>query len=220
MTAAATPFVFCGGVELRQALDRHAHDARELGARIAEVPADSLFFHVHGYFLRHRPFTTAYGNDFARWAAVELDDAALAERLAVVDPFAFPSLEALREDLVANVSDHVRDVAAPPRVEWERAFHFQQSVIVEVPLGVTATTLAEFRDALAGVDASAIYVHMVAARARRGRRSGDFALWFRTALERPELAERVERVDLFMATLERVRARLLALIDEELAERP
>src|SRR2546429_6904671 len=65
--------------------------------RLEEVPADSVFFHTFGYFLRHRPFTTAYGNDFARWAALEIGDRALAERLAVVDPFAFATVEALRE---------------------------------------------------------------------------------------------------------------------------
>src|SRR5262245_15327690 len=97
---AARPFRFAGCVELRQVLDVHALDERELLHRIAEVPADSIFFHTFGYFLRHRAFTTAYGNDFARWAALEIGDNALAERLAVVDPFAFATLEALREHLV------------------------------------------------------------------------------------------------------------------------
>src|SRR2546422_6499130 len=64
--------------------------------RLAEVPTDSIFFHTFGYFLRHRPFTTAYGNDFARWAALEIGDRALAERLAVVDPFAFPDRKSTR----------------------------------------------------------------------------------------------------------------------------
>src|SRR5439155_232429 len=80
---AARPFRFAGCVELRQTLDVHALDERELMHRIAEVPADSIFFHTFGYFLRHRALTTAYGNDFSRWAALEIGDHALAERLAV-----------------------------------------------------------------------------------------------------------------------------------------
>ena len=51
------------------------------------------------------------------------------------------------------------------RVEFDRAFHFQRSHLVEVPLGLTATTLAEFRAGLASVDASAIYLHIVETRA-------------------------------------------------------
>ena len=103
MRTAARPLHFAGCVELRQTLDVHAHDERELMSRIAEVPADSVSFHTFGYFLRHHPHTTAYGNDFARWAALEIGDRALAERLAVVDPFAFPRLDALRDHLVAII---------------------------------------------------------------------------------------------------------------------
>lgn len=215
---AEQPFVFMGCVEVRQALDRHAVDERELLDRLEEVPAGSIFYHTHGYFLRHRPITTAYGNDFARWAAVELRDVELAERLAVVDPFEFPSLEDLREELVTIVHDHLRGLTWVPRVEAGGAFHFQQSHIVEVPLIRDVTTLAEFREGLAAVDASAVYFHMVEARARLGRRSGDFAEWLRTSLELPELADRIERIDTYMASLERVRARVLSLVDQALEE--
>jgi len=103
-----------------------------------------------------------------------------------------------------------------PRVETGDPFHFQQSYIVEVELGPPATSLAEFRDGLASVDASAIYFHMVEARARLGRRSGDFAEWIRTSLRLADLADRIERVDTYMTSLERVRARVLALVDTEL----
>lgn len=220
MKTAESPFTFIGCVELRQALDKHARDERELMDRLEEVPAGSVFYHTHGYFLRHRPVTTAYGNDFARWAAVEVRDQALAERLAVVDPFEYPNLEDLREELVTIVNDHLRRLSWVPRVEFGQAFHFQQSHIVEIPLGPTATSLGEFREGLAAVDASAIYFHMVEARTRLGRRSGDFAEWLRTSLELPELAERVERLDTYMASLERVRARVLSLVDQALENGP
>src|SRR4029453_9311023 len=156
---ATRPFRFAGCVELRQTLDVHALDERELMNRIAEVPAGSIFFHTFGYFLRHRAFTPAYGNDFARWAALEVGDHALAERLAVVDPFSFATLEQLREHLASIVQDHLRGREAERRVEFERGFPFQQPHIVEVPLGHTAETLVEFRAGLAGVDESAIYLH-------------------------------------------------------------
>jgi Family of unknown function (DUF5752) len=208
-------FVFTACVELRQALDRHAQDARELMERLEGAPDDSVFFHVHGYFLRHRPVTTAYGNDFARWAAVELGDVALAERLAVVDPFQHDSLLALREELVTIIHSHLRG-DPPPRVEFQRAFHFQQSRMVPVPLGPSVRTLAEFRQGLSTVDASAIYLHMVEVGARIGRRGGDFAAWLRAALNLPGLAEQIERLDLYLTTPERVRGRLLALIDQAL----
>jgi len=216
-SSAAHPFRFAGCIEVRQTLDVHALDERELMQRIAEVPAGSIFFHTFGYFLRHRAFTTAYGNDFARWAAVEIGDSALAERLAVVDPFGFSSVEELREHLVTILQDHLRGRDVVRRVEFDRGFHFQQSHIVEVPLGVSAETLVEFRAGLATVDESAIYVHTVATRARQ-RRSEAFSEWLRDSLALPELAEQFERADPYLTSLERVRGRLLSLVDSALAE--
>jgi uncharacterized protein DUF5752 len=218
-TATATdPFRFIGCVELRQSLDQRATDERELLDRLEDVPAGSIFYHTHGYFLRHRPITTAYGNDFASWVAVHVRDQVLAERLAVINPFEFPSLEAIREELLSVVHDHLARLSVVPRVEFGEVFHFQQSHIVEVPLGSAAGTLAEFRQGLAEVDASAIYYHMVEARARLGRRSGDFAEWLRTSLGMSALAEKIQRIDAYMTSLERVRARVLALVDTALEE--
>jgi len=217
MRTAARPLHFAGCVELRQTLDVHAHDERELMSRIAEVPADSIYFHTFGYFLRHHPQTTAYGNDFARWAALEIGDRALAERLAVVDPFAFPRLDALRDHLLAILGDHLQRHAVGGHLEFDRAFHFQRSHIVEVPLGLAAASLAEFRAGLARVDESAIYLHSVETRVRAGRAEA-FTTWLGDALGIPELAERFERVDPYLTTLERVRGRLLSFVDEALED--
>jgi hypothetical protein len=210
------PFIFIGCVELRETLDYRADDERELLERLEEIPAGSIFYHTHGYFLRHRPVTTAYGNDFAAWVATQVRDQVLAERLAVVNPFECVSLEDLREELVSIISDHVMHRTAVPRVEFGDPFFFQQSHIVEVELGAPAANLAEFRQGLAEVDSSAIYYHMVEARARLGRRSGDFAEWTRSSLGLPDLAERIERIDTYMTSLERVRARVLSLVDAAL----
>lgn len=211
--SAAEPFVFFGCVELRQALDKTALDERELMDRLEEVPAGSIFYHTHGYFLRHRPVGIAYGNDFARWVAADLRDQALAERLALVDPFEWKDIEDLREELITIIHDHVTRLSSVPRVEFGEAFHFQQSHIIEVPLGPTARTLAEFRAGLASVEASAVYFHLVEARARLGRSSGDFTEWLRTSLGMPDLADRISRIDTYMTSLERVRARVLSLVD-------
>ena len=185
-----------------------------------KVPAGSVFYHTHGYFLRHRPITTAYGNDFASWVATQVRDQVLAERLAVVNPFEFATLEQLREELVSIIHDHLLRLSAVPRVGFGEPFYFQQSHIVEVTRGPGATTLAEFRAGLAAVDASAIYFHMVEARTRLGRRAGDFAEWIRTSLEQPELADSIERIDTYLTSLERVRARVLALVDGVMEARP
>jgi hypothetical protein len=213
---ARTPFVFTGCVELRQTLNLRAQDERELMDRLEEAPVAAILFHTYGYFLRHRPMTMAYGNDFAAWVATQVRDQVLAERLAVVNPFEFDSLESLREELTTVVNDHLLRLSSVPRTEFGEPFYFQQSDVVQVPLGPGVTTLAEFRNALADVDASAIYFHMIEARARLGRRADDFSEWIRSSLGLPALADRITRIDAYMTSLERVRARVLSLVDTEL----
>ena len=145
-----------------------------------------------------------------------LADSTQSDDLPTVDPFEWRHLEDLREELVTIIHDHLARLSSVPRVEFGETFHFQQSHIIQVPLGATARTLAEFRAGVAAVEASAIYFHMVEARARLGRASGDFAEWLRDSLGLPELAERVDRIDTYMTSLERVRARVLSLVDEAL----
>src|SRR5437016_1383974 len=151
---------------------------------------------------------------------VHRGDRVLGERLAVVDPFDFADPEQLREELISIVSDHLGHLRAPPRVDDGEPFHFVQSHVVEIPTGLEARTLAEFRDRLAEVEASAIYYHTVLARARLGRGAGDFAGWLRGSLGRDDLAAAVERTDPYLSSLERVRSRLLDVLDAALDAGP
>jgi uncharacterized protein DUF5752 len=213
-------FRFRGCVELLESLGVSARDERELVELLAHVPAAAVFNHTYGYFLRHRVFTGPYANDFATWAVVHVRDRALGERLAVVDPFDFADLEALRAELIAIVSDHLAHLPAVPRVTEGEPFNFLQSHAIEIPTGHEARTLVEFRDGLAEIEASAVYYHTVLARARLGRPGGDFAAWLRGALGREDLAARFERADPYLSSLERVRAELLGLLDAALDGEP
>lgn len=216
MREARTPFVFVGCHELRENLGWRAHDARELLECLEQVPLGAVFHHVYGYFLRHRLYVGPYANDFASWAAVQLRDRVLAERLAVLDPFDFGALEQIREEILSIVGDHLARQPSALRVVDGEPFYFVQSHIVEIPTAQVARTLVEFRQCLAEVDASAVYYHMVEARVRLGRGSGDFAEWLRASLERADLAAEVGRIDLYFLSLERVRARILGLLDAAL----
>src|SRR2546430_359724 len=103
---ASQPFIFTGCVEVRQALDHRATDERELLERLEEVPAGSVFYHTHGYFLRQRTITTGYGNDFASWGATPVRDQVLAERPPALNPLEFASLEHPREEPASIIHDH------------------------------------------------------------------------------------------------------------------
>ncbi|TMA46954.1 MAG: hypothetical protein E6J71_11290 [Deltaproteobacteria bacterium] len=211
--AARTPFPFLGCWELQEMLGRRAYDERELLEHLEEVPLDSIYFHTHSVFLRERGLPGPYPNDFATWAAIQVRDRVLGEKLGIIDPQDLSDLESLRTEVVSLIDDHLSQLGAVPRVIFGEPFYFMQSRVLEVPTGVKVRTLREFRDVLSTVDSSVVYLHVVEARGRKGRRRHDFATWVDEQLGLPELAAAMARLNPFPFGVEEVRRRLVALCD-------
>ena len=214
---AEEPFLFIGCSELQEILGKEADDEKRLVELIEEVPLDSIYYHTHSFFLRHHYIPGAYANDFAQWVANQVRDLVLGERLAVLDPFDFKNLEALREELISIIDDHLSRTSVVPRVIFGKPFYFKQSRIIEVPTALRARTLQDFRSALSEVEISAIYYHMFEARIRLPREESDFSLWIRKNLGLPELSERIRALNPYVGSLERLRSSLLVACDDFLA---
>jgi hypothetical protein len=204
-------FIACS--EIQEILGKQAEDERSLAELLEEVPLDSVYFHTHGYLLRHRFIERTYPNDFAEWAGEQVRDHVLAERLAVVDPFDFPSVEALREELISVLDDHLSSLASVPRAGFGTPFYFNRSRILEVPTGLESRTLREFREAISEVDVSAIYFHIFEAHLRLQREENDFSAWIRNGLRLPDLADRMRTLNPYLGSLERLRSSLLTMCD-------
>jgi hypothetical protein len=211
--AARTPFSFLGCWELQEMLGRRAYDERELLEHLEEVPLDSIYFHTHSVFLRARGLPGTYPNDFATWAAIQVRDRVLGEKLGIIDPHDLPDLESLRTEVVSLIDDHLSQLGAVPRVIFGEPFYFMQSRVLEIPTGVKVRTLREFRDVLSTADSSVVYLHVIEARGRKGRRRHDFATWVDEQLGLPELAAAMARLNPFPFGVEEVRRRLVALCD-------
>lgn len=208
-SAESKPFQFMVCWELREMLGRRAQDVQELLEGLEEVPVGSIYFHTHSYFLRHAYIAGPYPNDFANWAAIQVRDRVLGERLAVIDPFEATDLEALRSEIITIIDDHLSHVGSVPRVVFGELFYFMQSRVLAVPAGIRARTLPELREALERVDASAVYYHVFEAMARRGRRRTDFAVWADDGLGMPDLAAKLQAVNPYLTSLEALRRRLV-----------
>ncbi len=211
---AGDPFAFIGCSELRESIARQADDEKELAELIEEVPLDSIHFHTHSYFLRHGLIEGAYPNDFAQWVVMQIGDHVLGERLAVLDPFDYPDLENLREELISVIDDHLSRSPIIPRVVFGQPFHFKRSRILEVPIGLEARTLQDFRDIVADIDVSTIYYHMFEAHFRLRRAENDFSAWIRTSLGLTTLADRIRSINPYQGSLERLRSTLISACDE------
>jgi hypothetical protein len=215
---AGQPFRFIGCAEVQEILGQEAEDEKRLVELLEEVPLDSIYFHTHSNFLRHSHLERAYPNDFAQWVAMEVRDRLLAERLAVIDPFDFKGLEALREELISVIDDHLSRAAIVPRVIFGEPFYFNQSRILQVPTDLEVGTLLEFRQALSVVDVSAIYFHMFEARHRLEHDKSDFSAWIQESLGLPDLAGRLRAINPYLGSLERLRSALLTVCDEFVAQ--
>ena len=199
-------------------LGRVARDELELLQHLEEVPVESIHHHTHAYFLRHPYLAGAYPNDFATWAAIQVRDRVLGERLAIVDPFDFEALEALRNALITIVDDHLAHTPIVPRVVYGEPFYFMTTTLFEIPTALEARTLREFREGLAAADVTVLYYHMFEAPRRR---RPTFDAWLEQQGE-AALAAQVRRLHPYTSDLEKLRRSLLALCDKrlEVEQRP
>ncbi len=215
---ALRPFQFVSCMELREVLGKRATDVVRLLELMEEVPLDSIYYHTHSFYLRHSYAQTLYPNDFATWVALYAHDRVLGEQLGVLDPFAYLSLDALRQEIITIIDDHLSSHPAVYRAMSGEPFDFIRSHVIEAPLDRQAWTLSEFRNAVREVEAGALYFHLCEARMRKTTGFDDFSHWLsaRDGLSMPELAAQVQRVVRLGLNLEGMRARIVALCDAEL----
>lgn len=208
-------FNFKGCIEIKELLGKKAGDELELLELIEEAPVDSIYYHMHSYFLRHRYIAGPYSNDFANWTAVQVRDRVLGEKLASVTPERFKSLEDIRMELIRIIDDHLSTIHAIPFVVHGEPFYFMKSIIIEVPTDVSVSSFQEFKGALKQIDISAIYNHIFEARLRVRKGRSDFSIWLEETPGKQELAKNFEAVDSYMYSLEGLRNKLLELCEGE-----
>jgi hypothetical protein len=209
------PFRFIGCTEVRELLGLRADTEIQLMEMLEDIPSDSIYYHTHSYFLRHVYLAGPYPNDFANWAAIQLRDRVLGEKLASVYFSQEKSIEDIRLELIEIIDVHVSELRVVPAASNGNPFHFVKSEIVEVPLERETKNLSEFMDALKNIHASAIYYHIFEARIRVRRGRNDFSIWLDEILGLHDLAERIEKIDFYMCSLEGLRARILELCERE-----
>ena len=72
----------------------------ELKEKAAQINESSIYYHFWGVKMNPQFVHTQHHNDFAAWAFHRLHDHILAEKLSVIDPTEFDSLEDLHQELM------------------------------------------------------------------------------------------------------------------------
>lgn len=193
---------------------KKAKSLRELLKLIVSVSDASLYHHTYQYFLKGH--IQEYTNDFAQWAGECLEERALAEHLANIDPYNFKKIAALRERLAETINDYLTRFPEPREVIPGNEFYFNETITLIFPAGTRARNLAEFFVGIRNVDTGSIYYHFYEARIRLGSGIDDFSKWLEDSLGLPILAAKIRSIDPFMHTTEGIREHIVEAVETEL----
>jgi hypothetical protein len=88
-------------------------------------------------------------------------------------------------------------------------FYFCASDTIVIPTTIVARNLQEFSDGLEKVSLNSIHYHFIDARLRLKLNSNDFSVWLDQEMDMGPLADRLNRVDIYTATLQDVRRQIV-----------
>jgi len=154
-----------------------AFNLRELRDRIASCSADVLYHHFCETPLAPSFDYPDYRNDFAVWIKHKLDDDILAERLGIIDPYSFPSMEKLRVATLDIIDDRLSELTVIPWARPGHEFYFTEASTVVFDTGERVLHPKDLGAAIGAMTTGSIYYHFLEARRRPPRCVDDFSSW-------------------------------------------
>ncbi len=202
----AEPFVVKDCALIAIATGEHVQTLRELREKIRTIGAGSIYYHFWGGLLRPRFDDPEFQNDFAVWSSRSLHDKTLAERLALIDPTDFDTLDDLRKELVEVIEERLEESELLPLQTASNRFYFVRSQIVVFDTLKRATTVEEMTSLLPHLSAGSIFYHFIDARRRTPLAKNDFSMWLMDfGDECQELLESISLIDPYFTTLTELR---------------
>jgi len=209
---AKTAFDFYTSSQLVEITGRKAADLKEFLELVKGLDDSSIFYHVHHAFREHQFAPGLYTNDFAHWVGEELNENALAEKLANINIKDFTELAALRGRIVEIIETYLQANPDHSRLEAKHKFYFCRNVGIVQKTKYVAWDLDEFCDGLRRVGLRSLFFHFFEARLRLGKKSNDFSDWIIDNFQDERLARRIEALDPYSRTLDELRDEIIALI--------
>ena len=196
-----------------------AMNLRELRDRIAVCGGNVLYHHFCETTLRPTFDDPDYRNDFAAWAKLYMRDRVLAERLGIIDPYTFDTMEELRAAVLDVIDDRLGEVTMIPWVRPGDEFIFREAIIVIFDTGERIRDPRELAPAILRMTDGSIYYHFMEGLRRPPVGKDDFSAWLLGAGdEYGQLIRSLGAIDFYFYSLARLRKELaLALTIAEVA---
>lgn len=197
------------------ATGKRTQNLSELKEQLIDIELDSLYYHFWGGLLRHPFDDPEYHNDFAIWCARDLHDLKLAERLSVIDPKEYDSLEDLRSEIIEVIDERLDEIDYPLYVRREDRFEFIRSQIVIFNTGLKIHSPVEFCKILPRLSLGSIFYHFIDANRRTPLHIDDFRNWlFNFGDKYKSLITQIAEVDPYFSSLFTLRDTLSGLFEK------
>lgn len=213
---ARSPFYFNSAAHLIRIGRERANSLGEFADLLEACPDDAIFQHTFQTLQEHHYVQEGFTNDFAQWTFSACNEVGLAERLSSIDVREYTSIKALRSILLSTVNDYLeKNPRSRERVAFE-PFYFCASDTVVIPTPIVARNLREFADGIRKVSLHSIHYHFIDARLRLKLNSNDFSQWLEEEMDMRQIADRLNRIDIYTSTLEGVRDRIAGIVESGL----
>lgn len=174
--------------------------------KIATVPIDCIYYHFWGGRLFSQFVHPDYHNDFAVWAHERLHDEILAERLGILDPTEYESLEDLRTEILEVIEQRLDEYSMVPLAKKGDFFHFIRSTILVFDTSYTFTHPTDIPRILPALPPSCFFYHFIDSRSRTKEKNDDFSAWItRYGEDYTPLVEALGSIDLYFLSLSSLR---------------
>jgi hypothetical protein len=193
-----------------------AYNLRDLRERIAVCADDVLYHHFCETPLRPTFDNPDYRNDFAVWTRKCLGDRMLAERLGIVDPYAFESTAQLRAATLDLIEERLAELTPwVPTVRPGREFFFLEATTVVFDTGEQIPHPLAMPHAIRKMNDGSVFFHFLESRRRHPVGVDDFSAWLQeTGDEFHPYIEAIGAIDFYFLTLKQLRAEIHRVLTE------
>jgi hypothetical protein len=212
------PFAITDCALIAIAPGEKAQNMREMHYRLMRTHDDNvIYYHFWGGLLRPHFVDPEYQNHFAGWAYHDLHDRRLAEKLSIINPAHYASIEELRQEVIEVFEERMDEDDAASRIEAEHPFFFMRSQIVVFDTHLRVATPEELTGLIRDLSLGSLFYHFIDSR-RRGPSGGDdFSEWLKCCGDQYQnLVDDILTIDPYFNSLIELREDLAAIFTSHL----
>ena len=212
------PFAITDCALIAIATGEKAQNIREMHNRLMRTYDDGvIYYHFWGGLLRPHFVDREYQNHFAGWAYHDLHDRRLAEKLSIINPAHYSSIEELRQKLIEVFEERMDEDDSASRAEAEHPFFFMRSQIVIFDTHLRVATPEELTGLTPDLSLGSLFYHFIDSRRRTPSGGDDFSQWLKSWGERyRDLVDEIQTIDPYFNSLIELREDLAAIFASHL----